>query len=159
MSVEEEARPQRRKLPRPPKPQLPQEPEMTVPGQTVASNLSAQLGSDALWLSQGQFDMRRLSNLDDGLVTALAYFSWRGGGFKIGAEGTIVRPRRGVRFWAHIVDSYLNLPISKNGLGRRQLIEMQRAALGTPPPLEPERPGWLARNLTDRNWSKKEERY
>jgi len=74
------------KLPRPPKPKLPEPPYLPLPGQTVATNLSAQLGSDAKVLSLGEFDMRRLSYIDEQQLQALAYFSWRG---------------QKVRFWKH----------------------------------------------------------
>ena len=148
----------RRKMPRPPKPKLPQEQsDLTLPGQTVATNLSSQLGSDTKVLSEGEYDMRRLSNLDDALIAVISYFSWRGGGQKFISSGGETKTRRGVGFWRHIVESYLNLPISKGGMGRRQLIEMQRASLGVPNQPEPEPPGWLGRNLTQRDWRQRQE--
>jgi len=128
------------KLPRPPKPKLPEPPDLTLPGQTVATNLSAQLGSDAKVLSLGEFDMRRLSYIDEQQLQALAYFSWRG---------------QKVRFWKHIVDQVLNLSVSIKGLGRKQLIEMQRASTGAPSPLPEEERSWFERHILRRG--KKEE--
>jgi len=115
---------------------------MMMGGTRVAENLSPQLGSDATTLTKGTFDMRRLSIITPELQAALAYFMWRG---------------KKVRFWHHICDSYLNLAPSISGTGRRQLIDMQRAAMGAPPPAmtSEEKPGWLGRNISDRRWREK----
>ena len=137
MSEEER---ERSKLPRPPKPRLPQQ-DLTMPGQTVATNLSPQLGTNARILSQAEFDMRLLSRIDEPMLRALVYFAWRG---------------NKVRFWKHIVEQTLHLSVSVNGIGRKQLIEMQRAATGVPGTPEPERPGWLERNVTNREWQERE---
>lgn len=110
-------------------------------GSVVAEKLSPQLGTDSKALTEGAFDMRRLSIINDQLLAALAYFSWRG---------------KKVKFWRHIVDEYLNLAPSVRGVGRRQLIEMQRATTpGAPPAPVPERPGWLGRNVTKRDWEER----
>lgn len=126
----------------------PESPEeaMMAGGTRVAENLSPQLGSDATTLTRGTFDMRRLSIITPELQAALAYFTWRGKKRKQGGGG--------VRFWKHVCDAYLNLAPSIGGVGRRQLIDMQRAAMGAPPPaMSPEeKPGWFGRNIANRKW-------
>jgi len=136
-------------------PQTPEEAFETA-GMKVAESLSPQLGTDATTLMLGQFDMRRLAIINEQLQAALAYFSWRGGGQYIDSKGN-TKTRKGIRFWAHIVNQYLNLSPSIGGVGRRQLIEMQRASAGAPPPMMPpeERPGWIGRHITDRRYKEK----
>ena len=156
----------------PPRPVMPGDAMMTTGQEVVASNLSPQLGTDAKDLTKGGVDMRRLTVLTEPLQAALAYFSWRGGGQEfplMDRKGIILtddkgsvkkRVRRGVRFWSHISEYYLNSSPSIDGRGRRQLIEMQRATTpGAAIPPEPEAPGWLKRNVTERNWKDKTEKY
>jgi len=140
----------------------PQSPEeaFEVAGSRVAESLSPQLGSDATKLADGRFDMRRLSILTEPLQAALAYFSWRGKNVyarKKTKNGDRKLVRRGVRFWGHIEDWYLNTSPSVKGTGRRQLIEMQRASTGGGPPIMPpeEKPGWVGRNVTQRDYKRK----
>jgi len=124
-----------------PRETVPEEEEVLAGGTIVAQNLSPQLGTDAKDLAKGGVDMRRLSVIDNKLQAAIAYFSWRG---------------KKVRFWNHIVEQYLNTSPSIGGLGRRQLIQMQSASSGIQPTEEVEKPGWLARNITNRSWRERE---
>jgi len=154
-----------------PRPTPLEEQGFTTGQEVVASNLSPQLGSDAKDLAKGGVDMRRLSVLSEPLQAALAYFSWRGGGQEYtitkqngngnGEEEKVKKVRKGVRFWSHISDFYINTSPSLEGRGRRQLIEMQRATTpGVPQPRsEEERPGWIGRNITQRDWKEKQEKY
>jgi hypothetical protein len=137
-------------------PPTPEE-ELMTGGTVVATNLSPQLGSDTTTLQEGEFDMQRLGIIDEKQHMALAYFIWRGGGQKFVDNVGNVRTRKGIKFWRHITKLILNLSPAVKGIGRKQLIEMQRATTpGAPPQAEPERPGWFGRNLTDRGWSGKE---
>jgi len=136
-------------------PKTPVEGEMELTtGQTVvASNLSPQLGSDTTTLQKGIFDMQRLGIISQELQMALAYFIWRGGGQKFIDNKGQIRTRKGVKFWRHMTGLILNLSPAVKGVGRKQLIEMQRATTpGAPPAPEPERPGWVGRNITERAW-------
>ena len=136
-------------------PKTPVEGEMELTtGQTVvASNLSPQLGSDTTKLMEGEFDMQRLGIITQELQMALAYFIWRGGGQKYDDGTGKIRTRKGVKFWSHMTKLVLNLSPAVKGIGRKQLIEMQRATTpGAPPAPEPSEPGWLGRNVTQRNW-------
>jgi len=152
-----------------PRPNPLEEQGFTTGQEVVASNLSPQLGSDAKDLAKGGVDMRRLAVLSEPLQTVLAYFSWRGGGQEFtvkkrvnGEEIPVKIVRKGVRFWNHITDFYLNTSPSIDGRGRRQLIEMQRATtpgIRQPPLEEGEKPGWLGRNITQRDWREKVEKY
>ena len=109
-------------------------------GATIAEHLGPQLGTDAEFLQKGKFDMRRLTILDLKMQAVLAYFEQRG---------------KKVKYWKHIVDWYMNTCPSLGGVGRRQVIDMQRASTGAPPPPVNAPPGWVERNLTDRAWREK----
>lgn len=111
-------------------------------GATIAEHLGPQLGTDAEYLQKGRFDMRRLTILDPKMQAALAYFQQRG---------------RKVKYWNRIVEWYLNTCPSLGGVGRRQVIDMQRASTGAPPPPVNAPPSWVGRNLTDRDWREKGE--
>jgi len=121
-----------------PRQTMPEEEAIDTGGTIVAQNLSPQLGTNPTELAKGGFDMRRLSIIDIKLQAALAYFSWRG---------------KKVKFWNHIVEYYLNSAPSVGGVGRRQLIQMQQATTpGAAVTEELEKPGWLQRNILNRDW-------
>ena len=64
-----------------------------------------------------------------------------------------------VRYYDKMIDWELNSSPSVGGLGRRQLIQMVNAAAGGgKSSLDvAERPNFLSRNLTNRNWKEKYE--
>lgn len=107
----------------------------------VAERLSPQLGSDAVTLTTGKVDMRRFTKISKEMSLAIAYLKYRG---------------KKVGFWNFVIDNLENYFVAVDGLARRQMIEMQRATTpggGMPGP-EPEEPGWLGRNVTNRDWNK-----
>ena len=119
---------------------------MPPSGQTVvAQALAPQLGSDIVTLQKGIVDMRRFSILDEKEMRAIAYFLIRG-------------YVHGVRFWKHYVEHFLNLAVSVGGVGRKQLIEMQRAtqSLGGMGGEEEEKLSWIERHITKRGEAKKD---
>jgi hypothetical protein len=125
---------------------LPQSPQLTSPDipvdrgpEVVATTLAPQLGSDASHLSKGNFDMRKLSVINERDIPLLIYADLRGKKNKV---------------WGRIYESVLNLNVSINGRGRRDIIRMEGVSKGGLPDIQPEleRPGWLSRNVTDRNW-------
>jgi len=115
-------------------------------GQTiVAQALAPQLGSDIVTLQKGVVDMRRFSILGEKEMRAVAYFLIRG-------------YVHGVRFWRHYVEHFLNLAVSVGGVGRKQLIEMQKAtqSLGGIGGEEEEKLSWIERHITKRGEAKKD---
>jgi len=124
---------------------------------TVAKALAPQMGSDPKHLSRQEIDQRKFAVLEPYTQAALGYFDWRGGGqpFRTseGKEGT----RRGIRFWHNIVDWELNTTPSIGGLARRQVIQTVAAAAGVGKGVfeVAEKPGWLARRTTQRDWKEK----
>jgi len=115
-------------------------------GQTVvAQALAPQLGSDIVTLQKGVVDMRRFSILGEKEMRAVAYFLIRG-------------YVHGVRFWRHYVEHFLNLAVSVGGVGRKQLIEMQKATqnLGGIGGEEEEKLSWIERHITKRGEAKKD---
>lgn len=118
----------------------PQFPESSDRGaEVVATTLAPQLGSDASHLGRGNFDMRKLSVIEENHIPLLIYSKLRG-------------KKTGV--WGEIYDMFLNLNVSVNGRGRRDIIRMEGVSKGGLPDIQPEleRPGWLSRNVTDRKW-------
>lgn len=111
------------------------------PGTIVASALAGQLGTDALDLAEGIYDMRRLSVLEKDEIRPLLY--------------GIIRSRKN-KTWRRLIDAYLNLKVSEHGRGRRDIIRMEQVSHGGMTDISSEinamRPGWLGRNVTSRNW-------
>jgi len=62
-----------------------------------------------------------------------------------------------IRYFDHMIKWELNSSPSVNGLGRRQSIQMVNAAAGGGKNAldVAERPNWLNRNISDRNWKEK----
>lgn len=103
------------------------------------SPLAYQLGSDSTILGLGTVDMRRLSIISREDIGPLLYA-------KIKSRKSTV--------WKTIYDEYLNLLVSVNGRGRRDIIRMEAVSRGGAADVESEiiRPGMIARNVYDRNW-------
>lgn len=110
--------------------------------EVVATTLAPQLGSDTGYLAKGNFDMRKLSVIEQKDIPLLIYASIRG---------------KKSRAWKDIYEMYLNLQVSVGGRGRRDIIRMEGVSKGGLPdyPSETEKPGWLQRNFTDRDWKKR----
>jgi len=140
-----------------PKPQSSQErtfeatttpPDLNIPidrgPEVVATTLAPQLGSNAQHLGRGDFDMRKLSIIEKVDVPLLIYAKIRG---KKSAA------------WADIYSEFLNLQVSVGGRGRRDIIRMEGVSKGGLPEAEPlpEKPGFLERNIFDRDWKKKQQ--
>lgn len=108
----------------------------------VATTLAPQLGSDRLHLSRGKFDMRKLSVIEEKDIPLLIYAKLRG---------------RKSRVWRTIYNEFLCLRVSVGGRGRKDIIRMEGVSKGGLPeiPVELEKPGWLERNIFNRDWKKK----
>ena len=108
----------------------------------VATTLAPQLGSDTTHLSKGIFDMRKLSVIEEKDIPFLIYAKIRG-------------KKAGV--WDTIYDMYLNLQVSVGGRGMRNIIRMEGVSKGGLPDMqqESEKPGWVQRNFSQRDWKRK----
>lgn len=118
----------------------------TVDSSTVvAGELAKQLGTDGIILARGETDMRRFSNLTSEAMIPLIYCD--------------IRARRNKAF-GKILNSYLNLVVSQDARGRRDIIRMQQATLGGNANVgeEIQKPGWFERNVTRRDWRDEEKR-
>jgi len=118
---------------------------MDTGASVVASKLAEQLGTDPADLGKARFDMRRLTiirNVDIGLLLYAKIKS------------------RKSRVWRTIYDEILNLKVSVDGRGRRDIIRMEAVSRGGAAAVESEitRPGLLARNIYDRGWEEKQRR-
>lgn len=111
----------------------------------VAGELAKQLGTDGVVLARGETDMRRFSNLSAEAMIPLIYCEIRG--------------KRNKAF-GKIFNSYLNLVVSNEGRGRRDIIRMQQATLGGNANVgeEIQKPGWVGRNITQRDWKDEQRR-
>lgn len=110
--------------------------------EVVATTLAPQLGSNVQYLGKGDFDMRKLSVIEQKDIPLLIYAKIRG---------------KKSDTWKIIYDELLNLPVSVGGRGRKDIIRMEGVSKGGLPdyPVDLEKPGWLQRNLTDREWKKR----
>lgn len=109
----------------------------------VASSLAPQLGSDMHDVARGRIDMRRLTVIDDKDIGVLLYAK--------------IRARKS-RVWKEIYEMLLNLKVSVGGRGRRDIIRMEAVSRGGPAAVEAEiqRPGWITRNVLDRQWRERQ---
>ena len=113
--------------------------------EVVATTLAPQLGSNAQHLGRGDFDMRKLSVIEQKDIPLLIYAKIRG------KKSTA---------WASIYEEFLNLQVSVGGRGRRDIIRMEGVSKGGLPDsdLTPqEKPGFLERNIFNRDWKKKQQ--
>jgi hypothetical protein len=124
---------------------------------TVAKALAPQMGSDPKHLSQQEIDQRKFAVLEPYTQAALGYFAWRGGGQTFKDSKGKEKTRRGIRFWRNLVDWELNTTPSIGGLARRQVIQTVAAAAGVGKGVfeVAEKPNWLARRTTQRDWKEK----
>jgi hypothetical protein len=127
----------------------PSSPELNIPidrgPEVVATTLAPQLGSNAQHLGRGDFDMRKLSVIEQKDIPLLIYAKIRG------KKSTA---------WADIYSEFLNLQVSVGGRGRRDIIRMEGVSKGGLPEMESaseNKPGWLERNVLDRTWKKKQQ--
>jgi len=109
-----------------------------------AEILSPQLGSEPKILANMKFDMSILSVIHPKHIRPLLYFSLLA---NAGDENARV-----------IVEAFLKFRVSDGGRGRRDIIRMEgvRHGGGTNVEAEIEKPGWIERNITERNWEQKE---
>lgn len=104
-------------------------------------NLVMQMGSDQSFLARGQIDERKLANINENDQLALGHFNYR----------AIVD---NIRYYGLFVDWILTSSNAVNGLRARQFIQLMQANAGVPQQEFVQRPGWIGRNLTKRNWEK-----
>lgn len=107
------------------------------------SPLAEQLGSDTMDVAAGRWDMRRLTFLKPPDMRPLLY--------------CLVRSRKKPVF-GRIANHFMNLRVSMDGIGRKQIIHMEQARKGTSISYEKDliKPGILARNIYNRNWEEKQ---
>ena len=120
---------------------------MLTGGAVVASALAGQLGSEPRYLAQGKHDMRILSVIEKNDLPMYLYAAIRG---------------RKSRAWRTFYDELLHLNRSIGGRGVRDIIRMEQVSHGGATDISSEinaaKPGWLGRNLTDRNWQEDAEK-
>jgi len=109
----------------------------------VASSLAPQLGSDRNDVVRGRTDMRRLSVVKESELPFFIYAKLRS---------------RKSKVWATIHEELLNMKVSVGGRGRRDIIRMEGVSKGGMVSVESEirEPGWIARNVYDRDWERKQ---
>jgi len=109
----------------------------------VASILAPQLGSDRNDVVRGKTDMRRLTVIKESELSFLLYAKLRS---------------RKSKVWETVYNELLNLKVSVGGRGRRDIIRMEGVSKGGMVSVESEirEPGWLARNVYDREWERKQ---
>jgi hypothetical protein len=108
----------------------------------VGEILSGQIGTDTELLALGKYDMRRLTNLPQGLLMVMLYAEIRS---------------KSSETWAVILDSLVNYLVGVGGRGRRDLLRGMQVSHGgsmnVEAEIESKRPdAWTARNLTHRGW-------
>ena len=117
-----------------------------------AGSLATQLGSSAKKLSEGLIDMRILTVLDDRknlpntMKNTLYWLVYK----------DIVHDNK--NFAESVIDNLLHLNVAVRGRGRRDLLRAEAVRKGTDIDVKSEiqKPGWIQRNVTRRNWEEEE---
>lgn len=115
----------------------------SIPAENIM-NLIMQMASSGVILGKGKIDERKLTHISDLGQVALSHFAYRGYVDKI-------------RFWAFIYEELLALAVSIGGERANQIIKLTSAYSGSPQPEFAQKPNWLLRNTTQRNWKEKAE--
>ena len=110
----------------------------------VGKVLAPQLGSDQKHLVEQEIDQRKFAVLNELCQAAMGHFAYRA---QVG----------GVRYFDRMIEWELNSSPSVGGLGRRQAIQMVNAAAGGgKSSLDvAEKPSWISRNVSKRDWKEK----
>jgi len=113
--------------------------------QPIGVGLIQNLGTDSKKMSSGIIDNMKFSIIDDNelMFALIADF--------MGVNDPNMR---------RILNSFLVLKISVDGRGRRDAIRGEAVMKGAPANVESEiqRPGWLSRNVLNRDWEKDEKK-
>lgn len=117
-----------------------------------ASSLAQQLGTNAKILSDGLIDMRILTVLDDRknlpntMKNTLYWLVYK----------DIVHDDK--NFAESVIENILSLNVSVRGRGRRDLLRAEAVRKGSDIDVtsEIQKPGWVQRNITRRNWENEE---
>lgn len=112
---------------------------------TAEGELAGQLGTDKTTLVKGKFDMRRLSKINPIEKAWISFF--------------MLEPEEeGGDYFREFCENYLNLSVSEDGWRTNKMIQMVAGSKGAPSVGDlMKRPGWLSRNLMQRDWEKKAE--
>lgn len=107
--------------------------------------LLTNLGTDPIDMAQGKVDMRRFGVHDHGDEALYIYAKMR-------AQSS--------RFWRLFYAEKINLGVGIDGRGRRDSIHGESVHKGAQANIQAEiqRPGWLERNITRRNWEEEEKK-
>ena len=107
--------------------------------------IGEQLASDALNLVRGRSDPRRLSIINEAEVLALSYFSQ-------------IPDNEGGEYVRDFIADFLNLKMSVGGWRSNQLIRLVQGSKGVAAGELVKKPGFVGRNITNRDWKEKAER-
>lgn len=120
---------------------------MLTGGAVVASALAGQLGSSPEFLQDQTHDMRILSVIEKSEIPFYIFATLKA---------------KKSKAWATVLESALHLNRSVGGRGLRDIIRMESVSHGGASDVSSEiaaaRPGWVGRNVSDRNWQEDAER-
>lgn len=119
---------------------------MLTGGAVVASALAGQLGSSPEFLQEQTHDMRILSVIDKADIPFYLFATLKA---------------KKSKAWATVLDAALHFNRSIGGRGLRDIIRMEMVSHGGASDISSEiaaaRPGWVGRNVSDRDWQEKAE--
>jgi hypothetical protein len=106
--------------------------------------LTQNLGTSPTKIARGEIDRRMFTNIDDEDIELLVFL-------RLGKE-------LGNKAMEIMYDEFLHDKISVGGMGMRYAIrgESVRKGIGVNVGEEIKKPGWIERNITGRDWEKKE---
>lgn len=106
--------------------------------------LTQNLGTSPIKIAMGEIDRRMFTKIEDEDIDLLIFL-------RLGKE-------LGNKAMAVIYDEFIHDKISVDGMGMRYVIrgESVRKGIGVNLESEIKKPGWVERNVTNRDWEKKE---
>lgn len=110
----------------------------------IGSPLAGQLGTDPADLARMRYDMSRLTVIEREQLSAIMYLEIR---------------KKTIPAMQTVLDVIKNYSVSIGGRGRRDIIRMEAVSKGGMANVESEmgkKPGFLQRNLWNREWAEKE---
>jgi len=104
--------------------------------------LGTQFGSDDDELSKGKVDIRRFTRINEAEALGIAYF-------------LEVPDHKGGIYAKRFIENYMNLKVSVDGWRVNTITKLIGASKGVQSTESYNPPGWLGRNITQRNYKEK----
>jgi len=109
---------------------------------SIEYELGSEFGSDLEYATKGKTDIRRFTKINEAEALGIAYF-------------LEVPDHKGGIYAKRFIDNYMNLKVSVDGWRVNTITKLIGASKGVSTSETYNPPGWLGRNVTQRNYKEK----